>query len=251
MYCFVIVLASLGLLSGEPAAQSDSVDHRFERATSAFMQGRYDRTVEVYRELLNDGYASAALYYNLGNAYVRLDQEGEAIRYYEKARQLRPTDDRVRHNLEQAQRHAGVYRGDIESLPPRGLRGVARDWSPFALFVSGLLLLGSGLSVAVIWTRPGRSGVLRHPLVWGPVAAGVLIIAVAMGTSYVQSNTQRAVVVADRAPLRGSPDEEAVPGTTLPEGTQMEVRGERSTWREVHLGDGRTGWVPAKALGCI
>jgi len=236
------------LLCGRAVAQPNSLDRQFDLANDAYEQGQYTRATEGYEKILNTGYASAALYYNLGNAYVRLDRLGQAIRYYEKAKRLRPNDPRIQHNLEQAQRQAGVYPGQ---LPPRGLAGLMQDWSPLALFVAGWLLLGSGLAVAVVWTRPGRAGVGGHPLVWGPVVGSLLLVAVALGTSYVQSTQQRAVVVADRAPLRTAPDRDVASDTTVAEGTLLDVRGRRAQWTEVRLADGTSGWVPSRALGDV
>jgi tetratricopeptide (TPR) repeat protein len=244
----VLFLGNLALLGLPSVAQPDSLDRQFEAATAAYEQGRYVRAAAGYQKILGTGHASAALYYNLGNAYVRLDRLGEAIRYYEKARRLRPNDPRLHHNLEQARRQAGVY---PSRLPPRGLAGLVQNWSPLAIFVAGWLLLGSGLAVAVVWTRPTRDGVGRHPLVWGPVAGGLLLAAVALGTSYAQSTRQRAVVVAERPPLRTAPAPDAIADTTLPEGTLLEVQARRAQWTEVRLADGTVGWIPARALGDI
>ena len=248
MRWLVLFLGGLALLGPRALAQPDSLAHRFESANAAYAQGQYTRAIDEYQAILNAGHASGALYYNLGNAYVRLDQLGEAIRYYEKARRLRPGDPRVDHNLEQARRRAGVYPG---VLPPRGLAGLVQGWSPLALFVAGWLLLGSGLAVAVVWTTPGRTGSWRHPLVWGPVAGGLLLVAGALGTSVLQSQEKRAVVVAKQAPLRAAPTPTAVSDTTLPEGTMLVVGDRRAQWAEVRLADGTVGWVPARALGDI
>lgn len=248
MRWLIVILGSLGALSGPVAAQPDSLEKQFEAATAAYEQGQYAEAEETYRALLDAGVANGALYYNLGNAYVRLDQLGPAIRYYEKARRLRPNDPRVQHNLEQAQRRAGVY---PSRLPPRGLQGVVQGWSPLALFLAGGLLLGSGGVVAVVWARPGRLDALRHPLVWGPVLGGLLLAFGGMGTSYLQSLDERAVVVADQTSLYAVPGEEGAPDTTLAEGTLVEVRTRRPEWIEVRLGDGPTGWVAAPALGDV
>jgi tetratricopeptide (TPR) repeat protein len=248
MRWLLLLVGGLGLLGRPTVAHPDSLAHRFDVATAAYAQGQYDRAVDAYRAILDDGHASGALYYNLGNAYARSDQLGQAIRYYEKARRLRPGDPRVAHNLEQVRRRAGVYPG---VLPPRGLRGLVQGWSPLALFLAGGLLLGSGLAVAVVWTTPGRPDPWQHPLVWGPVAGGLLLVAVALGTSYVQSQERRAVVVAQQSPLRTAPTPTAVADTTLPEGTMVAVRDRRPPWTEVHLADGTIGWVPTRALGDI
>lgn len=248
MRWLLLLLGGLGLLGRPALAQPDSLAHRFETANAAYAQGQYGRAADGYQAILNAGHTSGALYYNLGNAYARLDQLGQAIRYYEKARGLRPSDPRVTHNLEQVRRRAGVYPG---VLPSRGLQSLVQDWSPLALFLAGWLLLGSGLAVAVVWTAPGRTGSWRHPLVWGPVAGGLLLVAGGLGTSFLQSQEKRAVVVAKQAPLRTAPIPTAVSDTTLPEGTMLAVETHRVQWAEVRLADGTVGWVPARALGDI
>ena len=139
-----LLLGSL-VLQGGAAAQPDRLDRSFERATAAYRQGQYARAVERYRGILDSGYASGALYYNLGNAYVRLDRLGPAIRYYEKARRLWPDDPRLRHNLEQARRRAGVYPERLGQGPPQTLADLVRGGSPLALFGVGGLLFGVGL----------------------------------------------------------------------------------------------------------
>ena len=245
-----LLLGSL-VLQGGAAAQPDRLDRSFERATAAYRQGQYARAVERYRGILDSGYASGALYYNLGNAYVRLDRLGPAIRYYEKARRLWPDDPRLRHNLEQARRRAGVYPERLGQGPPQTLADLVRGGSPLALFGVGGLLFGIGLVAAVFVGRLGAGNRERHLLAWGAVVGGLLLVGAALGISHVQSRHMRAVVVADTAALREAPNAEAVPDTTLPEGRLVEVRARREQWRRVRLADGTTGWVPAGALGDV
>lgn len=249
MRWLILLLSTLALGTTPATAQPDHVTARFATATDAYEEGRYARAAELYEDLLDSGYASAALYYNLGNAYVRTDRLGPAIRYYEKAKRLRPDEARIQHNLEQARRRAGVY---SEQRPaPRGLSALVQEWPPLALLIGGMLILSSGLVVAVVWTRPDRPNVLGHPLVWGPVAAGVLGVAAALGTSYLQATDQHGVVVTQAAPLRRTPTAEAPSDTTLPEGALLEVRQQTPQWHEVRLIDGTVGWVPARTLGGI
>jgi tetratricopeptide (TPR) repeat protein len=248
MRWILLLLGGIALLGGPAAAQPDSVSARFSAANAAYEQGQHTRAVEAYRQILDTGRASAALYYNLGNAYVRLGRLGQAIRYYEKARTLRPTDPRVEHNLEQARRTAGVYPG---RLPPQGLAGLVQDWPPLILFAAGWLALGGAGVLAVRWTRPDGPSVPRHPLVWGGVAGGLLLVGVALGTAYVQSTQPRAVVVAEQAPLRTDPTPTAASDTTLPEGTLLGVEGEQAQWTEVRLANSTVGWVSARALGDV
>lgn len=245
---WVILLVYGLLLPSCVAAQPDSLKKEFETANAAYEQGRYARALTHYRAILTAGYESGALYYNMGNTYVRLDNLGQGIRYYEKARRVRPEDLRIQHNLEQARRWADV---DRRTIPPRGLQGLVQNWSPLALYVVGLLLFGVGLVTAVVRYQPARIDATNHPLVWGPVSAGLLIVALALTTSALQSVEQRAIVVGDRVQLRTEPNPDATADTTLTEGTLVDLRTRQSEWRHVRSAGSIRGWVPAEALGEI
>jgi tetratricopeptide (TPR) repeat protein len=248
---WLLLLALGAALPAGAAAPPDSLDRIYEQATAAYQQGRYARAADRYRAILETGYASGALHYNLGNAYVRLDRLGPAIRHYEKARRLWPDDPRLRHNLEQARRRAGVYPERLGQGPPRTLVDLVRAWPAGLLLGTGALLLGGGLVAAVVGTRPDRPDGWRRLVVWGPVAGGLLLAAAALAASYAQSLRGRAVVVADTVAVRAAPRAEAPPDTTLPEGALVEVRHRPAQWRAVRLADGTTGWVPARALGDV
>lgn len=245
--CVIVLVCGL-LLPPLAAAQPDSLVKRFETANAAYERGRYARALSQYRGILRSGYASGALYYNLGNTYVRLDKLGQGIRHYEKALRVRPEDPRIQHNLEQARRWANV---DRRTIPPRRLLSVVQNWSPVALYVAGLFLFGVGLATAIIRYRPARTEATNHPLVWGPISVGLLIVALALGTSGLQSLEQRAVVVVDHVQLRTEPNADAAADTTLAEGTLVEVRRRQSGWRHVRSAGSIRGWVPAEVLGEI
>lgn len=244
----VLLVAGLGLMVASAAAQPDSLLRRFEAANEAYAEGRYEQAVDDYRSVLDAGYASGALYHNLGNAYSRLDRVGPAVWAYEKARRLRPDDPRLRHNLEYVRRRAGL---PLRGLPSRGFAALVAGWSPLLLFVGGVLALsigGLGVVSTDAWTRhlgvPASVG-------WGLGGAGLLLIVVAMGTSYVQAQEQHAVVMSGDVPLRTAPDEAVAPDTTLPAGAMLEVRARRTAWTRVRLPDRTAGWVPARALGAL
>ncbi len=246
---FVLLLGGMGLCCAAVGAESDSLSRRFQAANEAYAQGQYAQAIDRYGELLDEGREGVAVYYNLGNAYAKIEEWGQAIRYYEKARQLRPADPRIEHNLEQTRRRAGVYVPG--RTPPQGLKGLVREWSPLAMFWGSWGLLAIGVGAAWFWGRSSLWTALRHPLVWGPVGAGLLGIALSFGTAYVQSLDHRAVVVAGQAPLRAAPTPDAVSDTTLPEGVLVEIQARRAQWSEVRLPDGTTGWVSAQALGDV
>jgi len=241
----VLLVVGLGLLVSSAAAQPDRLRHRFEAANEAYAEGRYEQAVEAYRAVLDAGYASGALYHNLGNAYARLDRVGPAVWAYERARRLRPADPRLRHNLEHVRREAGL---SVQGVPARGLAAVVAGWSPLFLFLMGLLGLSAG-GVGGVFGEAWRRHLGGPSWVpWGLVGTGLLLVVVALGASYVQAHDQRAVVVTGDASLRGAPNATAPPDTTLSEGAMVEIRARRTEWIQVRLGNRTEGWVSAQAL---
>jgi tetratricopeptide (TPR) repeat protein len=244
----MLLVGGLGLAVAPAVAQPGDLLRRFEAANEAYAKGQYEQAVEGYRMVLDAGYASGALYHNLGNAYARLDRVGPAVRAYEKARRLRPDDPRLRHNLEHVRRRAGL---PLRGLPPRGLAVVVEGWSPLLLFGGGVLVLGIG-GLAVVF----RDEWLRHlggsaSVGWGLGGVGLLLIVVALGTSFVQDRERRAVVLKENVPLRTAPEEAAPPDTTLPAGGMLEVQARSPEWARVRLPDRTDGWVPVRAIGDV
>jgi cytochrome c-type biogenesis protein CcmH/NrfG len=245
MYRLALLVGTLVWIVAPAAAQPDRLLRQFEAANEAYIQGKHEQAVETYRALLDAGHTSAALYHNLGNAYVRLDRVGPAVWAYERARRLRPDDPRLRHNLAYVRRRAGL---PPIGPPPRGLAALVDGWSPLLLFVGGLLLLGAGLIGAVFEAGAGRTLAWRPPIAWGPVAVGLLLVAAALGTSYVQAHEHRAVVMNEAVPLRTTPADTAASDSTLQEGTMVEMQTSRAQWQRVRLGNGTAGWIPARVL---
>jgi tetratricopeptide (TPR) repeat protein len=64
-----------------------------------YAKGQYKEAAASYQKLVNEGYQSAEVYYNLGNAYYKLGNIASAILYYEKARLLSPGDDDINFNI--------------------------------------------------------------------------------------------------------------------------------------------------------
>lgn len=71
-----------------------------EQADSAYMAENYQMAAAIYNKILKEEGSSASLYYNLGNCYYRLGENGKAIVAYERSLRLDPTSADTRDNLE-------------------------------------------------------------------------------------------------------------------------------------------------------
>lgn len=240
-----LVLTAL-LLAGVASAavaQPHAVQRHFDAGNEHYAHGRYERALNAYRSALETGYASGALYYNLGNACVRTGRIGRAILYYEKARRHLPDHPPLEHSLDVARHRAAV------PLAPKsqGRSTWAAGIDPSNPFAVGLVfyLLGVGLLGYRHWTgNGGRWRLLSYVSLLG----GLVLILVAWGASYAHTTGRRVVVIASEAPLHTSPTRQAARDTTLQEGAVLKLHRRQPSWMEVHLANGQTGWVSAHTV---
>ena len=95
-YLFTFFLLCFGFLMAAP-------EPLLRQAENAYDQKNYQEAIFAYEKLVQEGYRSFQLYFNLGNAYYRANKLGKAIYNYERARKLAPTDEDISINLSIAQ----------------------------------------------------------------------------------------------------------------------------------------------------
>lgn len=85
--CFIsaLIFVQYGVAAG--SAQADSL---VSAGNKYYMDREYNMAVESYSQVLKMGYEASSLFYNLGNAYYKLNNLPKAILFYEKARVLNP-----------------------------------------------------------------------------------------------------------------------------------------------------------------
>ena len=79
---------------------SQNIDEKFYAANKLYNNTKYLEGIEVYENILSEGWESSNLYYNLGNAYFRQNQIGQSIWAYHKALKMDPRNLDLTHNLE-------------------------------------------------------------------------------------------------------------------------------------------------------
>ena len=96
----------------------------FNSGTEAYNKGDYNKAIERYLAIVENGQHSAELYYNLGNSYYKLNQIAPSIYYFEKALLLKPGDPEIKNNLGYAQ---NMTLDAIETMPETGLSRIYKN----------------------------------------------------------------------------------------------------------------------------
>ncbi len=80
-------------------ALSGAPEEVFFRANQSFREGRYVEAAQDYGLLVESGNAGGHIYYNLADAFFKMNSLGKAILNYERARLFIPRDEDLAFNL--------------------------------------------------------------------------------------------------------------------------------------------------------
>lgn len=249
------IIIILAILTIAPLANATSTVHLKELAArdadSCYRVGDYAGAIEAYEAVLADGFTSAELYYNLGNAYYRTDDIPRAILNYERALRLRPSMTDARENLALAQSHTIDH---IDNLPrlfiARWIDALRTGITPAVWRVLWLLLLAL-TAAAVLTVAIGRDTTLRR---WGlgiGIGVGILFL---ISTAFLISSTHwrnahsEAIVMQQSVSVKGSPENQSTDKMILHAGTRVHISESLEGWDKITIADGTSGWCPANAI---
>jgi tetratricopeptide (TPR) repeat protein len=217
------------------AALSDAA---FESANKLYEEGKFAQAAAAYESLVKSGQASAALYFNQGNAWFKSGQIGRAIAAYRQAEQLSPRDPDLRANLQFARNQTP----SPTLWPSRWQRWLDRltlnEWTLLAAGAVWLWLL----LLAVLQWRPALKPALRGYVY--SLAAMVVLLCACVGASLRETRFVRsAIVVAPEAAVRFTPLAESQTAFTVHDGAEMRVLDQKDEWLQVSAGPRRVGWL--------
>ena len=224
------------------------------QADSAYVQEHYQKAISDYEQLLKQG-VSAELYYNLGNAYYRVDNITQAVLNYERALLLSPGDDDIRFNLQMA-RSKTIDRitPETEVFFVTWYRSLVGLMSVDAWAYTALIALALAIVLALIYLFASRIG-LRKVGFFGSLALLVVfLLGNLFGYEQQQQLTRRtgAIVTSPAASVKSTPAQNGTDLFILHEGTRVNITDDSMRgWKKVRLADGREGWMETSQMEVI
>lgn len=239
-----ILLAGLTVTANELQVAIDS-------ANQSYTNGQYEKAIGFYNQVVNNGYESSDLYYNLGNAYFRSNKMSMAILNYERALKLDPSNADADFNL----KLANTYVVDkIDVIPPFFLKEwwhslvMAFETNVWALLSMITFVIGAVLFLLFFLSQ---QMLLRKVSFW--IGAVVLFISIlsfnfSRKQKWLEVNEPYAVVITPSVVVKSSPDVSGTQLFLIHEGLKVQITDELGDWRRIKLSDGNIGWLKADDL---
>lgn len=229
--------------------QESAPEYTFYKANTLYEAGKYKEAIDEYEKLLERGFESGNLYYNLGNCYFKLSNLGRAILSYERAKRLIPRDADLEFNYNYALSLVKNYPLKIEG----GWFGAKLfyrflDYFTVSELVIVLELLYFLILFLVVIRAVYRSSMTNYILV-----VLLLLFAFCGGSLYskVSRIGKEAIVVLDKVECKYEPFDNATKYFTLQNGWKVLVVEKKTGWYKIKFLDGKTGWVRKEALEII
>jgi tetratricopeptide (TPR) repeat protein len=257
----ILAVATICHFSGYANGGAAEAQAEWQRGLEAYAAKNYAEAKEAFESIDSMGYASADLYYNLGNTYFKLGQQheraydggelGRAILNYRRALKCDPAMEDASYNLDLAQ----DFTNDAEPLPVgvvssmwSGLRGfmTSNGW-----VVLSIISLVAALSLVMLYLLSDKI-IIRKSAFFVAIALVFVFIlttslAVAQRTAY-ESSSEAVIVCNNIISVHASPDNTSKVIRQPSQGVSVYIIRTHGDWTEIEFVDGEKGWIPSKSV---
>lgn len=227
-------------------------------AIAAYNEGHFRRAIEILETekdaQLKNGLESSELYYNLGNAYFRLNELANARLYYEKALLIAPGDRDIQHNIDYllTKTEDKILVADTFFLNT-WFRAVLNLFgsNTWAVIAIALFIVFVASLVAFFF---GRSILLKKTAFYIGIVSLVIVIfanVFAFKQKDKIENRDTAVIMVGSVPIVSSPDINSKELFILHAGTKVYITKEDRNWIEIEIDNGSVGWVQRDKIEVI
>lgn len=224
----------------------------FSLGVESYNKNNFKKSIYCFEEILNNGLESGPIYYNLGNAYFRINKLAKARLAYEKAKRFIPRSNELSANIA----FLKTRLEDKASLP-------SSHWLWRIYYLPGELLNRNKLSILVLMSflfimglwfvfvlfanfRLTAKVFLILSLLFFIWVGSVLCVKVSMET-----NPRYGVIIPNEVPVRWGNTQSDKIAFYLHEGTKVIIRQIRGNWILITIGKDKTGWIMKNQMGVI
>ncbi|MFO7658432.1 MAG: tetratricopeptide repeat protein [Bacteroidales bacterium] len=216
-----------------------------------YVNNDFRRAADTWQQVADSGFVAPELFFNLGNAYYKMNNYAVAILNYERALLLDPGNKDARYNLEIANAHVV---DKIEPIPHFFFKRWAENmvkattsnnWAVLSIVAFILFII---LLMAYLFTRKAAIKKLTFYLALFFMLFSVASFVSAARRKKMMVERNYAIIIAPSVTVKSSPNEYGTNLFILHEGTKVETADHIGDWFEIKISNGNKGWVPAASF---
>ncbi|TZF81912.1 tetratricopeptide repeat protein [Pedobacter sp. BS3] len=218
----------------------------FEKGNEQYAKSKYNDAITSYQQILDAGYQSAALYYNLGNAYYKNGRIAPAILNYEKAYRLSPGDEDIRFNIRFA--NSKITDKVIEApelFIQQWWKGLLFSFTANTWAGLSVLLVLAASALFIVYLFAAMVSVKRTSFYAGLtlLILGCLVIIITNRQAHYFETHREAIVFTPSVTVKSSPNADSGNLFVLHEGTKVQLLENFGDWMRIRLANGNEGWI--------
>ncbi|MTG97923.1 tetratricopeptide repeat protein [Myroides sp. BIT-d1] len=251
---YIIYILLFALPSVSFAQDKSQWEKKFDNANSLYIKENYAKAIEIYHELIQEKDNSPEVFFNLANAYYKLNNNTDAIYYYEKALKLAPDTQAFLTNLNYARKNLEdditiVKEYDQQDIIHQSL-GIltVNQWATLSTLAAFLVLI-----CFICYYLTTKSNVKKLSF-----TCLILFLFLSLVTAYsayfedhYKSDAYSGIIFDKVLELKSEARHTSDTIRELHEGTRVHVLEEKSLWIKVQLDNQEEGWIEKKSIKVI
>ena len=245
---FCLALICLGLFSFVPQKVMANTTATFIDGINNYKAGHFKEAAGKFEVLAKNNIKNPYLFYNIANAYLKANDIGHAVLWYERAKILAPNDPDLIFNLE----HANTFVKDKKENT-MDLMEVLFFWDNLmspktiqitAIFFSFLFFIWAAIKVVKKQKIFSGIGIILCALF-------VLVATITCVNYYKRLARVRAVIVEKEVAVRSGMTDTSTKLFTLHAGTKVSVEENKDGYVKIVFSKGKIGWVKTNQAAII
>ncbi|WP_419660133.1 tetratricopeptide and SH3 type3 domain protein [Desulfosarcina variabilis str. Montpellier] len=250
MKSWITIIAGLllifSILTGVQATEDARI---FMDGTAAYNSGNWPAAIQAFEQLAANGIDNGRLFYNLGNAYLKNDDLGHALLWYERALKHIPEDPDLNFNYD----YALTLTKDEPVKQASPILRILFFWK-YQLGADTIRWIALALN-AVLWGSLAvlairKKHLLRPSIIL--VGAATLIFSATAAFNYIEAaRIKRAIILPAEVAVRSGFSETATQLFVLHAGTKVKVERQSEDYLLIRYTKDKIGWVRKADAGII
>jgi tetratricopeptide (TPR) repeat protein len=250
----IVVSIILVLQVGFSWASKPHYDSLYTLGNDAYIRQAYDTALMHYGAILESGFESPDLYYNMGNAHYKMSNIPNAILYFEKAITLNPSNEDYSYNLTLANKQI------VDEIQPLPTPFYTQWWNTLihatSSFTWAILTIVSVILLVVNvllyrFSRTSQNKRIAFFLTLVFVSTSGLFYSFGRSQYHQKEKNNFSIVFAERATIFNEPNLNSTTLFIVHQGLKLKILEQEHNWYQIQLPDGSSGWIPSEEVELI